>query len=189
MKLVLASASPRRAELLRQMGLEFEIKSVNIDESARLDEQPNAYVARLAKEKARAVKSLYPQTDVLVLGSDTSVIIGDQILGKPVDKQHALDMLETLSGRTHSVLTAVAVIGQSEQCIVSESYVTFDSISQSELEWYWSSGEPKGKAGAYAVQGLGAIFIRHLEGSFSSVMGLPIYETHRLLKNEGFYPS
>ncbi len=189
MKLVLASASPRRAELLRQMGLEFEIMSVDIDESTRLGEEPSAYVTRLAQEKAGAVKAIYPQTDVLVLGSDTSVIIDDQILGKPEGKQHAFDMLKALSGHTHSVMTAVAVMGQTEQCIVSESYVTFDTISEDELDWYWSTGEPKGKAGGYGIQGLGAVFIRHLEGSFSGVMGLPIYETHQLLKKEGFYLS
>lgn len=186
MKLVLASASPRRAELLGQMGLEFDIKSADIDESIRVGEPPSDYVARLALEKARAVKSLYRHADVLVLGSDTSVIIDDQILGKPDDKQHAFDMLNALSGRRHSVMTAVAVIGKTEQCIVSESFVTFDTISDAELEWYWSTGEPKGKAGAYAVQGLGAVFVQHLEGSFSGVMGLPIYETHQQLIKEGY---
>ena len=189
MKLILASASPRRAELLRQMGLKFEIKSVDIDESILLGEQPRAYVSRLAKEKARAGKFLYPQVDVLVLGSDTSVIIDDQILGKPVDKQHATNMLNALSGRTHVVMTAVAVIGKTEQCVITESYVTFDTINQAEMDWYWSTGEPKGKAGAYAIQGFGAIFVRHVEGSFSGVMGLPIYETHQLLKKEGLCAS
>ena len=186
MKLILASASPRRAELLQQMGLEFDIQAVDIDETVRQNEQPKAYVRRLALEKAQASKALSSVSQCLVLGSDTAVVVGDEIFGKPESKQHAFDMLRRLSGRTHTVLTSVAIIGEEDLCLVCKSEVSFTSISEQQLEWYWSSGEPVGKAGAYGIQGKAAIFIRRLEGSFSAVMGLPIYETAQLLKQHGF---
>jgi len=185
MKLVLASASPRRAELLQQMGLEFDIKAVDIDETVQQGEQAEAYVRRLALEKARASKALYPVKNCLVLGSDTAVAVDDEIFGKPESKQHALDMLRRLSGRTHTVLTSVAVIGEQELCAVCKSEVSFTSLSEQQLEWYWASGESTGKAGAYGIQGKAAIFIHRLEGSFSGVMGLPIYETAQLLERQG----
>ena len=187
MKLVLASASPRRSELLLQMGLDFETKAVDIDETPIEGEAPRVYVRRLAVEKARAARKFYQQNNVLILGSDTSVIIGNEILGKPVDKQHAHIMLMKLSGKTHTVLTSVALLGNKETCIVSESKVTFSIITDVDFEEYWATGESTGKAGAYAIQGKAALFIKRIEGSFSGVMGLPIFETNQLLKNEGFY--
>ncbi|OUR84072.1 septum formation protein Maf [Cycloclasticus sp. 46_120_T64] len=186
MKLILASASPRRAELLQQMGLEFDIKAVDIDESVDAGESPEAYVRRLALQKARAAKKFYPAVDTLLLGSDTAVIVGADILGKPTDKQHAFDMLRRLSGRSHTVLTSVAIIGSEELCIVCQSEVSFSMIDEQQLEWYWASGESTGKAGAYGIQGKAAVFIKRIEGSFSGVMGLPIYETSQLLKQQGF---
>jgi len=185
MKLVLASASPRRAELLQQMGLEFDIQAVDIDETVQQDEQPEAYVRRLALEKARASKALCPESHCLVLGSDTAVVVDNEVFGKPESKQHAFDMLRRLSGRTHTVLTSVAILGEEELCVVCKSEVSFTSISEQQLEWYWSSGESIGKAGAYGIQGKAAIFIKRLEGSFSAVMGLPIYETAQLLEQQG----
>lgn len=186
MKLVLASASPRRAELLQQMGLEFDVQAVDIDETPQVDEAAEVYVRRLALAKARASKALSTRDGQLFLGSDTAVIIDGDILGKPENKQHALDMLRRLSNRQHTVLTSVALVGEHEACLVCESQVSFSGINEQELEWYWASGEPKGKAGAYGIQGKAAVFIRRLEGSFSAVMGLPIYETTQLLKQQGF---
>lgn len=187
MKLVLASASPRRAELLKQMGVMFDIQAVDIDESTIVGETADDYVMRLALSKANAAKRYYQQDDVLVLGSDTSVVVNGEILGKPSSKDDALRMLRLLSGNTHRVLTSVAVIGEQQCAVISESWVTFAVLSEKELEWYWSTGEPKGKAGAYAIQGLAAMYITRLEGSFSGVMGLPIYETTQLLKEQGFF--
>lgn len=186
MRLILASASPRRAELLHQIGVEFDTKSVDIDETPLNGELAYDYVKRLALAKARTGQEFYPQSGVLVLGSDTAVVLDGEILGKPDNKEHALTMLKKLSGKCHKVLTSVAIIGQHERCIVSESEVTFTNISEQELEWYWATGEPKDKAGAYAIQGNAAVFISRLEGSFSGVMGLPLYETRQLLQQHGF---
>lgn len=184
-RLILASASPRRAELLRQLGVEFNVKPVDIDETPLKGELPYDYAQRLAIEKAKAAKVFYPKQEVLVLGSDTTVVIEGEILGKPDSKEHALAMLRKLSGKRHTVLTSVAVMGQQNACVVSESTVTFSTLSDHQLEWYWLTGEPKDKAGAYAIQGKGAVFITELNGSFSGVMGLPIYETAQLLKQHG----
>jgi septum formation protein len=184
-KLILASASPRRAELLQQVAVRFEVRAVDIDETPMKGESPMDYVSRLALEKARAVKHDCPASDVLVLGSDTAVIVDGEILGKPDDKQHALTMLRKLSGKTHCVLTSVAVIGQQELCVVNDNRVTFEKTSEQDLQWYLSTGEWEGKAGGYAIQGKAAMFISRLEGSFSGVMGLPLYETSQLLKRQG----
>tara|TARA_R110002096_G_scaffold110035_13_gene240548 strand:- start:6903 stop:7478 length:576 start_codon:yes stop_codon:yes gene_type:complete len=185
MKLILASASPRRAELLQQLGLSFVINAVGIDESPMVDETPETYVKRLALEKARAVKQHYLEDDVLVLGSDTAVIVDGHILGKPDDDQHALQMLKELSGKIHQVLTSVALIGQQESYVLSKNAVSFKELNDDELAWYLATGESKDKAGAYAIQGKAALFIRRIEGSFSGVMGLPLYETGQLLKQQG----
>lgn len=185
-KLILASASPRRAELLNQMGIEFDTYPVDIDETPLMDELPQDYVKRLAVEKAEAAKEFFKQGDVLVLGSDTSVIVGGNILGKPVDKSHAFEMLKQLSATTHKVLTSIAIVGVETVSIISESEVTFKRLNNDDLEWYWATGEPLGKAGAYAIQGKAAQFITCLKGSFSGVMGLPIYETSQLLEQQGF---
>jgi len=186
MRLILASSSPRRAELLQQIGVDFEIKSVEIDEMPIQGERPYDYVKRLAIEKAAATKAFYQDNEVLVLGSDTAVIVNGRILGKPDNKEQAMLMLRQLSGGSHIVLTSVAIIGsQQEDWLVSESKVTFSTLSDREIEWYWSTGEPKDKAGAYGIQGKAAVFIKRLEGSFSGVMGLPLYETSQLLKKVG----
>ncbi|ORU91979.1 MAG: septum formation protein Maf [Cycloclasticus sp. symbiont of Bathymodiolus heckerae] len=185
-KIILASASPRRAELLNQIGVEFDAMPVDIDEAPLKGERAYDYVQRLALEKAQAAKHFSKQSDMLVLGSDTSVVIDGCILGKPDDRDHAREMLRELSGRTHSVMTSVAILGEQTLSIVSESKVTFTILSESDIEWYWATGEPKGKAGAYAIQGKAAVFITRLEGSFSGVMGLPLYETNQLLKQQGY---
>lgn len=185
MKIILASASPRRKQLLQQIGVEFDVKAVDIDETPALGEQAERYVRRLAIEKAQAAKAYYANSDVLIIGSDTSVIVDGEILGKPDNKEHALSMLVKLSGRTHTVLTAVAMVGRKTESFVNATQVTFKALSSDDLEWYWATGEPKGKAGAYGIQGKAAVFITHLEGSFSGVMGLPLYETAQLLKQLG----
>ncbi|HIL94019.1 MAG TPA: septum formation inhibitor Maf [Cycloclasticus sp.] len=185
MKIILASASPRRAQLLQQIGVKFDIKAVDIDETPLSDESAEDYVRRLAIEKAQAARVFYPNSDVLIIGSDTSVVVDGEILGKPDDKQHAFAMLRKLSGRTHKVLTAVAMLGQATLSVVNVNQVTFETLSNDDLEWYWATDEPTGKAGAYAIQGKAAIFITRLEGSFSGVMGLPLYETAQLLKQHG----
>jgi septum formation protein len=185
MKVILASASPRRAELLRQIGVEFEVRAVDIDETPKLGEKAQDYVRRLALEKAKAAREFYQHENVIIIGSDTSVIVDEEILGKPSDKEHALSMLKKLSARTHKVMTSVAVLGMQETCIVNINQVTFAEITDKELDQYWQTGEPRGKAGSYAIQGKAAMFITHLEGSFSGVMGLPLYETAQLLKQNG----
>lgn len=190
--LLLASSSPRRKELLAQLGVRFEVIHPEIDECQHPAEPARDYVARMALEKARAGQALWPATDELpVLGSDTSVVVDGQVLGKPRDKAHALAMLAKLSGRSHQVLSAVAMVGRDklgqDKALVriNESRVSFRAISPTEAEAYWHSGEPAGKAGAYAIQGLGAIFVQQLEGSFSAVMGLPLFETAELLQAFG----
>ncbi len=185
MKIILASASPRRAQLLQQIGVKFDIKAVDIDETPLSDESAEDYVRRLAIEKAQAARVFYPNSDVLIIGSDTSVVVDGEILGKPDDKQHAFAMLRKLSGRTHKVLTAVAMLGRATLSVVNVNQVTFEPLGNDDLEWYWATDEPTGKAGAYAIQGKAAVFITRLEGSFSGVMGLPLYETAQLLKQHG----
>jgi len=182
----LASQSPRRRELLRQIGVEFELLPVEIDEAQQHGEAPETCVQRLALEKARAGRVILPAGHALpVMGADTLVVCGDAVLGKPVDREAAMAMLQLLSGTTHRVLTAVALAGDHEAVCVSTSQVTFRTLTADECEAYWDTGEPRGKAGSYAVQGLAAMFITRLEGSYSGVMGLPVYETAELLKGFG----
>lgn len=180
-QLLLASASPRRSDLLKQMGVSFEVLAVDIDESRRGDESPLEYVSRLALEKAQA--GFQRQAGQLPsLGADTVVVFDGQIFGKPRDQGHAEKMLMTLSGKVHSVFTAVAIDnGLGTALAVSETLVEFRTISQSECLIYWQTGEPEGKAGAYAIQGRGGIFVEKLEGSYSGVVGLPLAETEQLL--------
>jgi septum formation protein len=182
----LASASPRRRELLTQIGFEFEVVPVDLDESRRPGEAGDEYVLRLAAEKSRAAASGPARTGT-VIAADTAVRIDDQILGKPADRDDALRMLAQLSGRTHEVFTAVSVrVGSREAAELSRSAVTFRAISRAEMDDYWQSGEPRGKAGAYAIQGLGAVFVEALRGSYSGVMGLPLFETANLLIGFGY---
>ena len=179
----LASASPRRSALLRQIDVEHEVRAVDIDETPRPGEAPAPYASRLAAEKARALWQRLPAGERRpVLAADTTVALGDEILGKPADRDDALRILARLSGRAHEVHTAVALLhAGGADARLSTSTVEFREIAPDELDWYWRTGEPAGKAGAYAVQGHGAIFVRRLCGSYSGVMGLPLYETWELL--------
>ena len=181
--LYLASGSPRRRELLTQIGIPFTTLSASVDETPLPDEAATAYVERLARAKANAgLNALDSTAPLAVLGADTAVVLDGRILGKPVDRDDALAMLAMLSGREHQVLTAVAVDDQQRclsVCVVSQ--VLFRQISTQEADAYWASGEPLDKAGSYAIQGLGAVFVRRIEGSYSAVVGLPLSETAELL--------
>ena len=184
MPIYLASASPRRAELLHQIGIAFKQLVPDIDESRHSDEAPELYVLRLALEKARAGLAMLPKGETgPVLGADTVVVCEHEILGKPADRETAVAMLNHLSAKSHRVMTAVAMVdaGGREHSRLSVSLVRFRALDAAEIDAYWRSGEPADKAGAYAIQGLGAIFVEHLEGSYSGVMGLPLFETAELL--------
>lgn len=182
----LASASPRRRELLRQIGVPFRLLPVEVDESVRAAEAPVGYVSRLAALKAEAGWNGQSSPDAVVLAADTSVVFQGKIFGKPQSAADCEAMLLELSGQTHEVLTAVALrTCAGTECRMSRSEVTFRVIGRDEARTYWHTGEPKDKAGGYAVQGLGAIFIAHLNGSFSGVMGLPLFETAGLLQVAG----
>ncbi|MCV6637343.1 Maf family protein [Candidatus Albibeggiatoa sp. nov. NOAA] len=179
--LYLASQSPRRRELLDQIQVAYQTLKVDTDESVHAGESPETYVQRVALQKAQAGFALQPQD--CVLGADTAVIYQQQILGKPTDKIDAQRMLQTLSGKTHQVMTAVAIVSKSHQlCQLNTSQVTFRTLTQAEIQAYVATQEPMDKAGSYAVQGLASIFIERIEGSYSGVMGLPLYETAQLLQ-------
>ena len=181
--LLLASQSPRRQELLEQLGVCFSVLSQNVDENHQPGEPPEAFVQRLALDKATAVwQKLSAAQKKPVLGADTVVVIENQILGKPASRDEALNMLQTLSGRTHQVMTGVALVSRQQSVCVNVSEVTFRELDPEEIEAYWETGEPVDKAGAYAIQGYAAAFIQQLVGSYSGVMGLPLFETARLLK-------
>ena len=176
--LVLASASPRRADLLRAAGLEFTVRVADIDETQLPDEAPHAYVARLAQQKAQAVA----RPDETVLGADTTVVIGREIVGKPVDAEDARRMLRLLSGQWHEVLTAVALVNNNK--VWSEIAVTrvkFAAMTEAEIDWYVETGEPFDKAGAYGIQGLASRFVERIEGNYANVVGLPVQVVYRLL--------
>jgi len=185
--LYLASGSPRRRELLSQIGVPYRLHSLPIDETVLPDEAPLAYVERLARAKAQvALASLGEDVDSVVLGADTSVVLDGRILGKPVDREHGLAMLRALSGRSHQVLTAVALVSPGRTlCRVVSSEVSFRPLTEAELAAYWASGEPRDKAGGYAIQGLAGVFVRQLHGSYSAVVGLPLCETAELLGQFG----
>jgi septum formation protein len=177
----LASASPRRAELLRQLGVEFRVYPADLDETMYPAETASAYVTRIAAAKAAAVSGQVG-AQAPVLGADTAVLCDDQVLGKPAGSAAALDMLARLSGRTHEVLSAVAVAGEhGAQTRLSVSKVRFRATTAAERAAYCATREPLDKAGAYGIQGFAAAFVEHLEGSYSAVMGLPLYETSELL--------
>ena len=182
--LILASASPRRSELLTQLGLAHTILVADIDETPFSNEPPADYVLRVAAEKASAIQQQSPE-DSVVIAADTSVVLDNKIMGKPQDLDHAIAMLSHLSARTHQVYSAVSVCGKQTQQVLSISDVTFRAISIQEIIQYWHTGEPADKAGAYAIQGLGSTFIETINGSFSGIMGLPLFETAQLLSNEG----
>ena len=181
--LYLASGSPRRRELLTQIAVPFLTQIAPIDENALPGESPIAYVERLALTKAQAgLAALTDNADAVVLGADTAVVLDGRILGKPTDRADALATLSDLSGRTHEVLTAVALVSRERQASrVVTSQVTFRALSQAEIEAYWASGEPHDKAGCYGIQGLAAVFVSQLQGSYSAVVGLPLCETAALL--------
>ena len=180
--LILASTSPRRREILESMGLDFEVESVEVDESPLDDEKPDALVQRLAMAKASAAR-----LEGCVLGSDTVVVLDGRVLGKPRDGDDAVDMLLALSGQSHQVLTGVALRTASDvHSLCSATEVRFREISRDEALAYWQSGEPADKAGAYGIQGKGGIFVESITGSYSCVMGLPVFETAALLKSAGF---
>ncbi len=182
----LASQSPRRRELLDQIGVRHEVIAVDLDENPRPGEAPAEYVIRLALEKAQAGHAALQGRPLRpVLAADTAVVVGGTILGKPRDQADALAMLARLSGRSHMVLTGVALVGAHADSRLSVSHVSFRLITPEEALAYWHSGEPADKAGGYAIQGRGALFISRLEGSFSGVMGLPLFETAELLRAAG----
>lgn len=206
----LASSSPRRKELLGQLGLQFSVIHPQVDERRSALELPEHYVARLAMDKARTGQQLLlddkASIQKLVIGADTCIVIGDEVVCKPNNKQHFLQLMAKLSGNTHQVYSAVAIAcntiasnsvsinkplpkflenSSQEKCLVNCTSVQFREISLQEREWYWQTGEPLDKAGGYAIQGLAAVFIKNINGSYSGVVGLPLFETVELLSDFG----
>ncbi|HET8883169.1 MAG TPA: nucleoside triphosphate pyrophosphatase [Solimonas sp.] len=187
-QLLLASQSPRRAELLRQIGVRFVVAPADIVERVAPGEAATDYARRIALEKARAGWRRSAQT-LPVLGADTDVVLDGRILGKPRDRADALAMLAALSGREHEVCSAVAIVHDAcEAVALSVTQVRFGAISPAQAAAYWASGEPADKAGAYGIQGLGALFVSEMRGSYSGVVGLPLFETAALLKQFGIEP-
>ena len=184
MQIILASASPRRKELLDQLKVSYEVYPVDLDETPLLDEKPLAYVQRLAAEKSAACVAQL-KTDKLVLAADTSVILGDVIMGKPQNQDDAIAMLSQLSGRTHQVYSAISLRGPEHSQAVSITQVKFRRLTDQEILDYWFTGEPLDKAGSYAIQGLAGMFVESIVGSFSGVVGLPLFETAQLLSKQG----
>jgi septum formation protein len=187
-ELILASASPRRRMLLEQIGVRVKVLAVDVDESVREGEDPVAYVQRLALAKARAGWALAEQRGwpEPVLGADTAVVIDGRILGKPRGRAEAQAMLGRLSGRCHQVMSAVALVQATRQSVrLSISEVCFRVISAAERDAYWQIGEGRDKAGAYAVQGAAAVFVERVTGSYTGVVGLPLFETHQLIVEFG----
>jgi septum formation protein len=182
--LCLASASPRRRQLLAQIGVSHVVRGANIDETPHVLETPRDYVARVAAAKACTIRAA--DEPLPVLGADTIVVVDGVMFGKPADRAQGLAMLASLSGRAHEVLSAVALAdARGVQIAVNASTVRFRALSTEECRDYWESGEPHDKAGAYAIQGLAAAFIESLHGSYSGVMGLPLFETAALLRAAG----
>jgi len=188
-QLILASQSPRRKELLAQLGYQFITQSADIDESVHSGENAKDYVVRLAKEKAQVIFSALPsqqQEKSIVIGSDTSVVIDGEILGKPADEAECIRMLLRLENKPHQVLTAIAVINLDQEISeLVETQVHLKALSIDEIKHYWQTGEPCDKAGSYAIQGIGGQFVTTINGSYSAVVGLPLYETVQLLAQVG----
>jgi septum formation protein len=183
MRLILASASPRRAELLTSAGYTFEVVPTLIDETPRPDEPPRDYALRVAGDKARAVPQERQPPGTVILSADTVVVARGELLGKPSDRADAQRMLVTLAGEVHEVHTAVvAQVDGNHRTEVVTTRVRFVPLTPEEIAWYVASGEPEGKAGGYAIQGRAARFIDWIEGSWSNVVGLPLATVHRLLK-------
>ncbi|MFN0119684.1 MAG: Maf family protein [Blastocatellia bacterium] len=184
--LILASASPRRAELLRAAGVDFTVRVADIDETRLAGETPHEYVLRLSREKAAAVAVAYAPADILTLGADTTVVLGDETAGKPVDAADARRMLRALSGAWHEVLTGVTLRrGAKEASEIAVTRVKFRELSEAEIAWYAATDEPRDKAGAYAIQGLASLFIERIEGSYANVVGLPVHTVYQLARALG----
>ena len=185
--LYLASQSPRRRELLEQIGVRFGTVQLDLPEVRAPGEPPADYVSRVAREKAGAgLLKLSGVKDAIVLGGDTEVVLDDEVYGKPLDGEHAIAMLRKLSGRTHAVISAVWLVSAGrEDHAISRTEVTFAELDEATIAAYVASGEPMGRAGAYAIQGRAAAFVSHLAGSYSGVMGLPLFETAGLLRGFG----
>jgi septum formation protein len=191
MKIILASSSPRRAEILRDAGIVFQIRATEIDETPLPGEAAHAMVARLAEAKARAVAALSDRglQDCIIVGADTTVELGGETLGKPSNSGHAREMLASLSGRTHQVLTGIFLLrlpGDATRAAVEKSAVTFAPLSKKEIDIYVTSGEPLGKAGAYAIQGHAGRHIPRIEGCYFNVVGLPLARLYALLGELGW---
>jgi len=191
-RLILASASPRRVELLRAAGFDCDVMPSEVDETMDPEETPDGYVRRVAQQKAEAVAPGVPGRPVL--GADTIVIIDNHVLGKPDDEEDARRMLRLLSGREHVVMTGVCLIPGREgsarkEIVVARTLVEFAPISDSEIRWYVNSGEPWDKAGAYAVQGLASRFVTRIEGSYSNVVGLPVADVYAMCTRAGILVS
>ncbi len=186
LQLHLASRSPRRQELLRQVGLRFDVVAADVPERREPGQSPADYAVAMALAKARGARA----SALPVLGADTDVVIDDEILGKPAGRDEALAMLERLSDRTHEVFSAVAVVqdGRAETAL-SITQVRFGPVTPAQARAYWDTGEPADKAGAYAIQGGGAQFVREIHGSYSGVVGLPLYQTLELLRRFGVEPA
>jgi septum formation protein len=187
-RVILASASPRRKELLNQIGVDCQTHPVDIDESVLANESASLYVERLAREKAQAGFDRFGDKDSVVIGSDTSVVVDGDILGKPLDQADAIRTLLRLSNRTHQVMTGIAIAtsdGVKSQVVTTD--VTFKALSEEVCERYWATGEPVDKAGSYGIQGKAAVFVTGISGSYSSVVGLPLCETADLLESVGVH--
>ena len=187
----LASRSPRRSELLARLGFAFGVLELDVPEHRQPGEPPEDYVRRVAREKAGAgLLQVVANPNAIVLGADTEVILGDEVFGKPRDADDAAAMLRRLSGRTHQVISAVSLVSPSREAqVASVSEVTVANLDEDAIADYLATGEWEGKAGAYGIQGHAQVFIEHLSGSFSGVMGLPLFETARLLRTFGISPT
>lgn len=183
-RIILASASPRRRELLDQIKVRYDVYPVNIDETPRPGETPLDYVLRMAAEKSSVcIRRL--GYSLPVLAADTAVVMGTRIIGKPQGRDDAVAMLTLLSGKTHQVYSAISLRGNEHDQAVSITDVTFKQLTEREIMAFWQSGEPLDKAGGYAIQGMGSIFVESIKGSFSGVVGLPLFETAQLLSKQG----
>jgi septum formation protein len=190
MRLMLASQSPRRAELLRAAGFAFDTLTVDIDEARRPGESADAYVRRLATTKSASAWASLDDQAAVVVAADTAVVVDGDVLGKPTDDADAAAMLGRLSGRTHEVLTGVSVrTGERELVSVARTEVDFSRLSDEDVRWYVASGEGRDKAGGYAIQGLGSRFVERIVGSYSNVVGLPIATVSEMLRAAGFLAS
>jgi len=189
MSIILASSSPRRRELLASTGIHFEVQASQVPEEHQPGEAPEEYVARLSREKAHAVANHHPGR--WVIAADTTVLLGDQLLEKPASRDDAVRMLGTIAGRTHIVYTGVTLENKSREyreTRVAESEVRMLPLSRQDIEWYVDTGEPMDKAGAYAVQGIGAMFIDSIHGSYTNVVGLPLALLFQMLRKAGIDP-